>query len=110
MVTYHSAKVTRGRIVIRDLNLPEGTEVQVAIERGIPGLRLSPADDTAMAEALRDSARGNWITGDESLAQLRRTMDAARTRSRTAGDRSSRAVVGRKPRPDRAKPTRGRAR
>jgi len=110
MVTYHSAKVTRGQIVIRDLDLPDGTEVQVAIERGIPELRLSRTDDAAMEEALRDSARGNWITGEESLAQLQRTMDAARTRARTAGDRASRAVVGGKPRPSRAKSARGRAR
>ncbi len=109
-MTYHSAKVMRGQIVIRDVNLPDGTEVQVAIERGIPELRLSPAEDAAIEEALRDSARGNWITGDESLAQLKRTMDAARARAGAAGDRSRRTVVDRKPRPNRAKSARGRAR
>ena len=110
MVTYHSAKVTRGQIVIRDLDLPDGTEVRVAINSDIPELRLSPADDAAIAESLRDSRRGNWITGDESLAQLRRTLDAARARALAANDRPSRAVVGRKPRPARAKSARSRAR
>lgn len=109
-MTYHSAKVMRGQIVIRDVDLPDGTEVRVAVNPEIPELRLSPDDDAALEEAMRDSRRGNWITGDESLARLQRTMDAARARARATGDRASRTVVDRKPRPGRTKSVKSRAR
>jgi hypothetical protein len=113
MVSYYTAKVARGQIVIRDVDLPDGTAVTVKVEREP---EKYPFRTRAQVEAdLRESEaqhrRGEWVTGEESLALLRRfgALHDAGHRPSTEVTFPSRRKVARKPR-NGAKPTRNRAR
>lgn len=115
MVT-HQAKVSGGQIVIRDVDLPDGTEVHVQIMTVPREIRfIDPEDERLLAEAWRESERGRGVSADEALATFRREsierrkalVDSIQAKS---GTRSARArpVVATKPRA-RAKPRRSRA-
>jgi hypothetical protein len=108
MVTHHTAKVSRRRVVIRGVDLPDGTTVTVSIRRGIPELVLPPEEAQALDEALAEADRGEWVSGD-AIEGVRAAFRRAAERTRPASDRRRRAVVGAKPR-RRAKPARGAAR
>lgn len=73
MVTQRAATVSRGQILIRDVDLPEGTEVHVQIMTVPREIRfIDPDDDRLMAEAFRESDRGEGVSAEEALATFRR--------------------------------------
>ena len=111
-MTHYTARVQLGQVIVRDVRLPEGTEVKVSIKLGIPALELTPEAGVKMDEALAELRRGETVSGEEALTNFRRFQAELRGESaRTRGTGSSRSggSVDRKPRTG-AKPPRRRAR
>ena len=103
-MSHYTAKVSHGQVVIRDVGLPDGTEVSVTIERGrgrkIEQLRFSPEVEADIKESLAQHRRGETISGEESIADLRRfqaVLDSRERARRRIGTRG-RAPLASKPR------------
>ena len=63
--------VVGGRIEVPDEFATEGAQVVVlASESGEP-IRLSPAEERELWEAMEDILRGEYVDGDAILAELR---------------------------------------
>jgi hypothetical protein len=101
MVSYYTAKVARGQIVIRDVDLPDGTEVSVKVERD-DELRFTPEIEAELRASEAEHRRGESVSGDEALANLRRYIAF-----RAAGEPASREVDPRRPRSVVPKPRNG---
>jgi len=70
MVGYYTAKVARGQIVIRDVDLPDGTEVSVKVEPE-HAFRTRTEVEADLLASEREHRRGETISGEESIALLR---------------------------------------
>jgi len=120
MVTHHSATVRGGQVVVRGLDVPDGTRVTITIERAVSARRnqarqelvVPPDIAESLDQAFHDIDRGNTITWAESnaeIAQLRaewirrerlRVHDQPDARS-SAGSKRRRALVAGESRPSR---------
>jgi hypothetical protein len=85
MVSYYSGKVSRGQIVIRDVDLPEGTAVTVLVTAEASSLRLTATARRELAASLAESERGETVSLDEALATLRGEASAVRGPGHAAG-------------------------
>jgi len=110
MVGYYTAKVARGQIVIRDVDLPDGTEVSVKVEPE-HAFRTRAEVEADLRASEREHRRGETISGEESIADLRRYIALYDSGQRPSPEfrAPSPRKVARKPR-NGAKPTRRRAR
>jgi len=110
-VSYYTAKVARGQIVIRDVDLPNGTTVSVQVEPEVIPFRTREEVDADLRESMAQHRRGETVSGEESIALLRQFIalhDAGQRPSTEISFPSTRKVA-RKPR-KRAQPSRRRAR
>jgi len=64
--------VVAGRIVLEDAALPEGSKVTVLFADDTESFELSPDDEAALLEAIREADHGAVVSGDDVLASLRR--------------------------------------
>jgi hypothetical protein len=75
---YHSVMqlatgtVVDGKVVIEGLSLPEGTVVTIVTRDLEPAVRLSPAEEAELLEALDEADHEEGISGTELFARLRR--------------------------------------
>ncbi|MBL0216362.1 MAG: hypothetical protein IPQ07_21075 [Myxococcales bacterium] len=111
MVSHFTAKVSRGQIVISDVDLPDGTEVTVQIERAAPEWRYAAEVEADIRASRAEFRRGESISSEESLADLRRhqTVRGQAQLASAAVDPGGRRLVDRSPR-KRTKPAARRAR
>ena len=75
MATYRGT-VTKRQLVVRGVDLPDGTEVDVTIDR--PVFQLSGEDIEAIRESDAQFRRGEFVSREESIAELRRSVHGAR--------------------------------
>ena len=61
-----------GKVVLEDISLPEGTVVTVFAKGSEATVRLPPALQAELEEALEEADREEGITGDELLDKLRK--------------------------------------
>ena len=71
-----SGKVVDGKIVIEGDAPPEGSTVRVLIPEDDVSDQLSEEDWAELQEAVAEIERGEYITGEELLADLRRPMSS----------------------------------
>lgn len=74
-MTIVPGKVVNGRIElvdIEDLQLPEGAEVSVYYDPEGAEYIPTPEEAAELEESLAQIERGEWVDGDEFLAELRR--------------------------------------
>lgn len=71
-MTVVPAKVVNGRIEVEDVELPEGTEVTVYYHPTDAEAELTPEEAAELEESFAQIERGEWVDGDEFLAELRR--------------------------------------
>ena len=70
-MTIVTGKVVNGRIEVEDLELPEGTEVEVFIPREGEAYDLTPEEEAEIEAGCAEIERGEYVDGDEFLSQLR---------------------------------------
>ena len=67
--------VVDGKIVVEGESLPEGARVTVLADEEDDGtFEVTPAEEEALLTAIRESERGHYVTVDEVLAEIRRTI------------------------------------
>lgn len=66
-----TGKVVAGKVVVEGLALNEGEIVTVLTRDDHEGIALSPADETALLQAIAEADSGQTIAADELLARLR---------------------------------------
>src|SRR5690606_6909270 len=72
MVLRFTAKVKKREVVVRGVDLPDGSTVDVTIDpHEEDDFVLTPEDLAAIDESVREIRRGELVTGDELLASLR---------------------------------------
>jgi hypothetical protein len=64
--------VVDGKVVVEGLSLPEGTVVTIVTRDLEATVRLSPAEEAELLEALDEADREEGISGTELFARLRR--------------------------------------
>ena len=64
-----TGEVTRGAVRVPE-DLPDGTRVAI-LAPGDEGFRLSPEEETELAEAFQQIRSGEFVDGRELLAELR---------------------------------------
>lgn len=64
--------VIDGKVVIEGLALPEGTVVTVLTRDHEQAVRLSPAEEAQLLEALDEADREEGISAEELFARLQR--------------------------------------
>jgi hypothetical protein len=64
--------VIDGKVVIEGLALPEGTVVTVLTRDDEQAVRLSPAEEAQLLEALDEADREEGISAEELFARLQR--------------------------------------
>ena len=74
-MTIVPGKVVNGRIEIQDVELPEGTEVAVCYSGDEREVRLTPEELAELDEAIAEADRGEGISADEVLRELRAMRD-----------------------------------
>lgn len=62
--------VINGRIVVDDLNLPEGAVVTVLSRGADEPFELTPAEEQALSAAIAEIERGDHVSLDELLSSL----------------------------------------
>jgi hypothetical protein len=93
----YKATVARGQVVVRGVDLPNGTEVDVTIERPYV---LTADNLAAIREGDAAHRRGEWYTVEETLASLRSigAGHGVRGVASTRGGQADQGAVGRKSR------------
>lgn len=64
--------VVNGKVVIEGLDLPEGTNVTVLTREDELAVKLSPADEAALLEALDEADVEEGVSAEELFARLQR--------------------------------------
>lgn len=64
--------VVDGKVVVEGVSLPEGTAVAVFAREAASTIKLSPADEAELAEALDEADRNEGISAEELFARLQR--------------------------------------
>ena len=64
--------VVDGKVVVEGLALPEGTVVTVLTHDNEKAIRLLPADEAELLEALDEADREEGISAEELFVRLRR--------------------------------------
>lgn len=64
--------VVDGKVVVEGLTLPEGTVVTVLTHDNEKAIRLSPADEAELLEALDEADLEEGISAEELFVRLRR--------------------------------------
>jgi hypothetical protein len=67
-----TGKVVDGKVVVEGDPLPEGSTVTVIYPADDESVELSDEDWAELREAIAEIERGEYITGEELLAELRR--------------------------------------
>src|SRR5215212_1733538 len=97
MVRSYTATVRRGAVTVRDVGIPNGTEVCVSIAEE-PELVLTEEDLAGIRQAEAEYERGEYISGEQLVAELRAaTARGQRERDRGTGDQARKRVVERAP-------------
>lgn len=65
-----TGRVVDGRVVVEDVELPEGAFVDVYIDDA-PELGLSEAEEAELEAAMNDIRSGNYVSADELFRRLR---------------------------------------
>ena len=63
--------VVDGKVALPEGEFEEGSAVTVLVPNGEESVRLSPADEAALAESLQEVRRGNCINGTDLIARLK---------------------------------------
>jgi hypothetical protein len=71
-MTIVPGRVVNGRIEVDELELPEGTEVTVYYHPTEELAELTHEEAAELEESFAQIERGEWVDGDEFLAELRR--------------------------------------
>jgi len=66
--------VVDGKVVVEGDALPEGSAVRVILPLDDEPVELTDEDWTELQEAVAEIERGEYITGEELLADLRRPI------------------------------------
>ena len=64
--------VVGGKVILEGASLPEGTVVTIFAKDSDEKVRLSPALQSELEEALEEADRDEGISGDELLEKLRK--------------------------------------
>lgn len=64
--------VVQGKVILEGVSLPEGTVVTVFAKGSETSVRLPPALQAELEEALEEADREEGISGDELLEKLRK--------------------------------------
>ena len=64
--------VVNGKVVVDDLDLPDGTVVTILTRDDEPPVKLSPEDEAELLEALEEADCEEGITAEELFARLQR--------------------------------------
>lgn len=64
--------IVDGKVVVEGMSLPEGTAVAVFAREVASTIKLSPADEAELAEALDEADRNEGISAEELFARLQR--------------------------------------
>lgn len=64
--------IVDGKVVVEGMSLPEGTAVAVFARDEASTIKLSPADEAELAEALDEADRNEGISAEELFARLQR--------------------------------------
>lgn len=67
-----TGRVRRGKIEIDDTTLPEGTKVTVLASEGEETFELGPHDEAALLAAIAEAERGESVSAEEVLQEIRR--------------------------------------
>ena len=67
-----TGRVRRGKIEIDDTALPEGTKVTVLASEGEETFELGPRDEAALLAAIAEAERGESVSAEEVLQEIRR--------------------------------------
>ena len=65
-------KIVNGQVVLENLSLPEGTLVTVFANEAEAAVRLSPAVEAELLEALDDADRHGGLSAEELFERLRK--------------------------------------
>lgn len=68
----YSGKVVDGRVLLTDVQLPEGTNVVVLVSEDEEPFDLSPDMEAELAEAIAQADRGETVAWDQVRENLRR--------------------------------------
>lgn len=71
-MTFATGKIVDGKVALEGLDLPEGTIVTVLAREREDVVRLSPADEAELLEALAEADQDEGISAEELFARLRR--------------------------------------
>ena len=64
--------VIDGKVVVEGTSLPEGTVVAVFVREEASTVKLSPADEAELLEALDEADRDEGISAEQLFARLQR--------------------------------------
>ncbi|GAB4058492.1 hypothetical protein [Uliginosibacterium sediminicola] len=67
-----SGTIVDGKVVVEGLSLPEGTVVTVIARGDDAAVKLPPAQETELLDALDEADREEGISADELFARLSR--------------------------------------
>ena len=67
-----TGKVVNGKVVLENLSLPEGTLVTVFANEAESAVRLAPAIEAELLEALDDADKHKGISAEEMFNRLRK--------------------------------------
>ena len=75
-MTMVTGKVIDGKVVVEGDPLPDGATVRVLIPNRSGAYELSDEQRAELQEAIAEIERGEFMTGDELLAPIRRPISA----------------------------------
>lgn len=64
--------VVAGKVVVEGLELPEGSTVTILTHESDEEVRLTPAEEAELLEAIAEADRGETISAEELFARLDR--------------------------------------
>lgn len=66
--------VVAGKVVVEDVELPEGSTVTILTQELEEEVVLSPEDEAELLEAIAEADRGETISAEELFARLDRAV------------------------------------
>ena len=84
MTTHYSAKVRRGQVTLRGLNVPDGTEVQIQVTPGPPPeIRFDPDVEADLEQWFTNGHKEQLVSRAESDADIVRLREEWASRERS---------------------------
>ena len=70
-----SGKVVDGKVIVEDTTLTEGASVTVLVRENDETFQVSADEEAALLRALTDAERGDFVSSEQLLKDLRRRSD-----------------------------------